>query len=112
MASADSCDEAAVGSDWLSVWDIGPAVCGVGLMKVLDDGTVGEIVIASADRCCIPFAWPERIGMVMVARVAAVSRSFLLRVSFRVACLSKMSTMRFLRSAPVTPETQGSGDST
>src|SRR6266576_3394185 len=55
---------------------------------------------------------PKAIGTTTVAKAAALSNSFLLKYSFRATLFAMIRTTLFLRSAPVTPDTQVTGDST
>src|SRR5207253_9859986 len=55
---------------------------------------------------------PKAIGTTTVAKAAALSNSFLLKSSFRATLFAMIRTTLFLRSAPVTPDTQVTGDST
>src|SRR6266704_4327976 len=54
----------------------------------------------------------KAIGTTTVAKAAALSNSFLLKSSFRATLFAMIRTTLFLRSAPVTPDTQVTGDST
>src|SRR5262249_12981916 len=55
---------------------------------------------------------PAAIGAATTSTEAAMSSSFLCRFSLREVCSDMMRAMRFLRSAPVTLETHGTGEPT
>src|SRR5271169_3429701 len=54
----------------------------------------------------VAFTRPNTTGEAKASNPAAPSNSFLLKSSFRAMCSVMMYTILFLRSDPVTPETQ------
>src|SRR5438552_3062208 len=60
----------------------------------------------------LAFATPNPIGRTKANKTAVLSNNFLLKSSFRAIRSVMILTILFLRSDPVTPDTQASGDST
>src|ERR1035438_3539287 len=63
-------------------------------------------------RICGVLKRPNNTGPLMAAIQIPANSSFLLKLSLSAKLCVMIRVIRFLRSAPVTPETQANGDST
>src|ERR1039458_4479051 len=74
--------------------------------------TADALCVCACARFGVACARPNTTGTAIAASPAAPSNSFLLKSNLRVAPSVMMRTIRFFKSAPVTPDTQASGDPT
>src|SRR5258706_4500430 len=83
-----------------------------GVIEALSYGDDVVIAFWACDAAGFRGAWstPATIGVATITMDAAASNSFRLKLSLRVTRSLMIRIMLRLRSAPVTPETQGNGE--
>src|SRR6266576_2184798 len=85
----------------------------VGLMEAV---YLGVLALADSSSACarvgVALTRPKTIGKARASTAAVLNKAFLPKLSFRTTCSVMMFTILFLRSDPVTPDTQASGDPT
>src|ERR1700722_1454385 len=85
-----------------------------GLIEATSNAGNLVLVLPACDsaRVGVAFSNPNRMGAATAINPAALSNSFLLRSKLLATRSVMIRRIRFLRSAPVTPETQASGEAT
>src|SRR5271157_2154 len=90
---------------WSDLYDLIEATLNLGVVATATS-------LCDGDPLCGAFATPNETGRATTANPAALSSSLLRKSSLRAPRSVMIRKIRFLRSAPVTPDTQASGDST
>src|SRR5580704_13486430 len=85
-----------------------------GLIEATSNTGNFVVVLAACDSARVGVACrnPNRIGAATETSPAAMSNGFLVKFTPLATRPVMMRTIRFLRSAPVTPETQANGEAT